>query len=891
MRNTLTPVQQHGGVWLKRDDLYEYGGVAGGKVRTCVALAGLAEPFTWKVSAAWASKPLMCTLDGIVREGGCGGTCCTSRTFWPPRTGEEGCPHLTDTGCSFTEAERPVKCLLYPLMPNKNRKLIVHHRAATGHCKPNWGLGPPIVEALHTNLVALFGADQADRMKADVLAGKDTEVRVPAHVAAALDLEEQWEAADIVPEARRPAPTGLITAGAAHSPQVNIVARVAAAAGIPARCHVPARKERTPELAAAAAAGAELIEHRPGYNSVIVSRAEADAAELADAGWVYIPFGMEDGMAVEQTRQQVANLPAEATRLVVPVGSGMSLAGILHGLLEHEIDLPVVGVVVGADPTARLDEYAPPGWRDQVQLVEAGSDYDQPAEQTSWEGVELDAHYEAKCIPHLQDGDVLWVVGIRQTQEQNMTSTPATVGGPAIVDYTPDFPVADLVPYRTNPRQGDVGAIAASLQAHGQYRALVANKGNHASVTNEVLAGNHTLQAMLQLGWDTCAVEWVDVDDDQAARIVLVDNRTNDLATYHDQTLADLLATLAEKPAGLTGTGFSEGDYDRLLAGLRYGPADGHTLRDRFVVPPFSVLDARQGYWTKRKDDWLALGIRGEEGRQHMRSTVSAGDLQLARGGPAEGGGSVFDPVLAELAYRWYAPPAGHILDPFAGGTTRGAVAGVLGYPYTGVELREEQVEANYAQLPAIPGVTQPPVWLEGDSAQLPAGAVRGGWRLQVWEARPYDLIFTSPPYYDLEAYSGDQLDGSAKPTWAEFCEWYADVFGRAVGLLEDNRYAIVVVGEIRDRTTGVYRNLLGLTVDTFTQLGLHYYGEYIYVTPVGSLAIRTAAQFPTSRKPGKGHQNMLVFWKGDPAAIRDFPPLPEEAVGDVPALPDRDEE
>lgn len=38
-------------------------------------------------------------------------------------------------------------------------------------------------------------------------------------------------------------------------------------------------------------------------------------------------------------------------------------------------------------------------------------------------------------------------------------------------------------------------------------------------------------------------------------------------------------------------------------------------LIERWIVPPFSVLDARQGYWQKRKRQWLALGIKGELGR------------------------------------------------------------------------------------------------------------------------------------------------------------------------------------------------------------------------------------------------------------------------------------
>ncbi|MCK9251014.1 MAG: DNA modification methylase [Solirubrobacteraceae bacterium] len=128
-------------------------------------------------------------------------------------------------------------------------------------------------------------------------------------------------------------------------------------------------------------------------------------------------------------------------------------------------------------------------------------------------------------------------------------------------------PVGDLVPYPGNARQGDIGAICQSLQAHGQYRPLVVQRS-----TRHVLAGNHTLRAAVQLGWSEVAVSFLDVDDEQARRIVLVDNRTNDLATNDDGALAALLQELAGTDDGLAGTGFDGDDLDDLLAGLDEAP-------------------------------------------------------------------------------------------------------------------------------------------------------------------------------------------------------------------------------------------------------------------------------------------------------------------------------
>lgn len=117
-----------------------------------------------------------------------------------------------------------------------------------------------------------------------------------------------------------------------------------------------------------------------------------------------------------------------------------------------------------------------------------------------------------------------------------------------------------LTPYDKNPRIGDVGAIADSLTINGQYRPLVVNYD-----TNEILAGNHTWRAAGHLGWAQIAVSYVhDLTPEEAARIVLADNRYSDLATYDPQALADLLLSIED----VAGTGYSPEDVDTLLASL-----------------------------------------------------------------------------------------------------------------------------------------------------------------------------------------------------------------------------------------------------------------------------------------------------------------------------------
>lgn len=138
--------------------------------------------------------------------------------------------------------------------------------------------------------------------------------------------------------------------------------------------------------------------------------------------------------------------------------------------------------------------------------------------------------------------------------------------------FEPAWPIKDLRNYHKNARRSNVAEIEKSLTIHGQYRALVANVGTHTGRPNEVLGGNHTLQAARNLGWDSVAVTFVDVDDDQAKRIVLVDNSISDKATFDVALLTAELTSLED----LDGTGYTEEDLDKLLN----GPEEGEDPKD-----------------------------------------------------------------------------------------------------------------------------------------------------------------------------------------------------------------------------------------------------------------------------------------------------------------------
>lgn len=219
----------------------------------------------------------------------------------------------------------------------------------------------------------------------------------------------------------------------------------------------------------------------------------------------------------------------------------------------------------------------------------------------------------------------------------------------------------------------------------------------------------------------------------------------------------------------------------------------------------------------------------------------------------ASTGTSIFDPVLCEVAYRWFCPPGGLVLDPFAGGSVRGIVAAKCGRRYIGVDLSERQVTANRAQAEAIcVAVDEMPLWAIGDAADL--------GKLDTGAA---DFVFSCPPYGDLEVYSDDPADISTMPHEA-FMAAYRTIVAAAVNKLKADRFACFVVGDFRDKK-GFYRNFPGETVEAFKAAGAELYNSAILVTAVGSLPIRAGKQFSSSRKLGTTHQHCLVFCNGDP--------------------------
>jgi DNA modification methylase len=276
-------------------------------------------------------------------------------------------------------------------------------------------------------------------------------------------------------------------------------------------------------------------------------------------------------------------------------------------------------------------------------------------------------------------------------------------------------------------------------------------------------------------------------------------------------------------------------------------------LRDKFIEPPFSVLDTKTASWQQRKRIWISRGLKSEVGR-NAAAIVSGTDLyrdisKKENYNNKDNYVSVFDPALCEIIYKWFCKDGGKILDPFAGGSVRGIVANYLGYKYTGIDIRQEQIDSNREQGLDILGVENQPNWYVGDSNEL----LNKGWNDE------FDLVFSCPPYADLEVYSDLDGDISNKP-YKEFLSLYESIIDKSCKLLQRGGYACFVVGEVRDKN-GYYIGFVPDTIRSFEKCGMKFYNEAILLNPVASASMRANGNMKTE-KLVKIHQNILIFKK-----------------------------
>ncbi len=274
-------------------------------------------------------------------------------------------------------------------------------------------------------------------------------------------------------------------------------------------------------------------------------------------------------------------------------------------------------------------------------------------------------------------------------------------------------------------------------------------------------------------------------------------------------------------------------------------------MRDFFIVPPFSVLDTTDSDWIARKRRWNNLINDKGESRENTLFDGKETDSEVnMKAKSMNSGVSILDACLAEILIKWFAVEGFKILDPFAGDSVFGYIASYFDMHFTGIELREEQAKLNNQRIAG-------------------AGFENSEYINDTSENMDYhipnnsqDMIFSCPPYLDLEVYSDLEEDLSTMSDEV-FFEVYGKILANTYNKLKNNRFACIVTSEVRDKK-GFYRLLCNRTIQIMCDAGYKFYNDIILLNSVGTLPLRAGRWMSSSRKVGRRHQNVLVFYKGD---------------------------
>ena len=403
-----------------------------------------------------------------------------------------------------------------------------------------------------------------------------------------------------------------------------------------------------------------------------------------------------------------------------------------------------------------------------------------------------------------------------------------------------------------NHNERNLNLIKKSVSEVGLGRSVVIDNENEIVCGNglvSTLDKNTPIKVIETDGTQLVVVKRTDLktDDEKRKQLAIMDNSTSDSSEFDLESLQADFDVEQLQDWGL----------DVEFESLEEQNDKSESLNEKFIVCPFSVLNAKTGEWQQRKKYWLNKGIKSEIGRGKFYEAI--GKLQRIRNNATENmiknsvtaETSIFDPVLCEIAYTWFSKENDFILDPFAGGSVRGIVASELNRNYLGLELRKEQVEANIVNANEI-CKEYIPTWKIGDSNKT----------LDFLEDEKFDICLSCPPYADLEVYSDDP-DDLSNMDYEQFINTYQSIINKTFKKLKNNTFVVWVIGEVRNKK-GNYYNFVGDTIKCFLNAGFNYYNEIILETMLGTAMLRANKTFQSGRKVVKVHQNILVFVKGD---------------------------
>jgi 1-aminocyclopropane-1-carboxylate deaminase/D-cysteine desulfhydrase-like pyridoxal-dependent ACC family enzyme len=199
-------------------------------------------------------------------------------------------------------------------------------------------------------------------------------------------------------------PKGIVSCGSRTSLQVKTLSLLCEEKSIPFTAFIPSGET---DLLSLQGTYTTIKQISPGYNTVIIKRAK-DYAKEND--FYFIPMGMAMPETISIVGGLFGNVDlTEVKRIIVPVGTGINYCAIATYLQKMKMSIPLIGIQVGLDPKKYLDSFLPFGYTPTI--IKSEYPYSYSVKDASIQGVQLNPIYEAKCIPYLENGDLLWVIG------------------------------------------------------------------------------------------------------------------------------------------------------------------------------------------------------------------------------------------------------------------------------------------------------------------------------------------------------------------------------------------------------------------------------------------------------------------------------------------------
>lgn len=205
----------------------------------------------------------------------------------------------------------------------------------------------------------------------------------------------------------------FVTCGSRDSRQCEVVAKLCEFYCVKSHIFMPSGKDTDIVRSIQETKGVNLMRTKVGYNNVLAAQSKAYAEEN---GYDYLPFGLETQSAIDINKTQVRNIPDDVKRIVIPCGGGMNMISVIRGLEEiGRVDVRVTGIIVGKKPSKVFYDFLESDLFHQTRVKwdfkYSEQKYHDKAKVTEIDGLTLDEVYEAKCIPFLEDGDMMWIIG------------------------------------------------------------------------------------------------------------------------------------------------------------------------------------------------------------------------------------------------------------------------------------------------------------------------------------------------------------------------------------------------------------------------------------------------------------------------------------------------